>query len=117
MSESQLAILLASLALVGKIIEIILNSLVKKPAEKADAAAKIADVSMEVVDRIQQQVRDLEIKVAKLQTKVKKQDAILQKWMKGIEELIKQIKALGHVPCWTPEEFEVAELEDYSDNK
>ena len=77
-----------------------------------DGAAKLVGASMEMYDRMEKRVDELQEDIDKLNVRVSKQQSIIRKWMKGIEELTRQIQSLGHIPCWKPEEAEMIEVNE-----
>lgn len=86
----------------------------------SDAAQTITDAALKLVDPLRESITSMETKIETLEKKDCIQDATIEKMtrqitryagrvvylMGGIEALIRQIKEIGKVPCWTPDKWE-----------
>ena len=86
MDQTTLTVIISLIVAIGGII-----------TSRAAAAGSITDAAMKLIAPLKQRIDELEKEINQLRL-----DG--QKWKRGVEILIEQLKRKGCVPDWTPEE-------------
>lgn len=99
-------------AIAGGVVSSLINVIAGRGKEKAEISKAKAEASKMLADATETLINPLINRLTTLESEVKTLKRLLDRYAKrviylmaGIETLIKQIKAKGDSPCWSPDEW------------
>ncbi len=99
-------------AIAGGVVSSLINAIAGRGKEKAETTKAKAEASKVLADATETLFNPLIERLNTLEIEVKALKRLLDRYAKrviylmaGIETLIKQIKAKGDSPCWSPDEW------------
>jgi len=92
-------------AIAGGVVSSVINFLAGRGKAKADTSKVLADAAASLIDPLIKRLDTLEGEIKTLKRLLDAYAKRVIYLMNGIETLIKQIKAKGDSPCWSPDEW------------
>ncbi len=92
-------------AIAGGVVSSVINYFATRAKTKADTSKVLADAAKSLIEPLTNRLNTLESEIKTLKRLLDRYAKRVIYLMAGIETLIKQIKAKGDSPCWSPDEW------------